>query len=127
MSPYCITCGTDLVNSERSLDNFNQCQKCANLFYDFIRPTLNHDLNQLMNPQSVTERYIHRLLTRGRNDIFELESVTQRVATHDNIPVGIFFEANVKRSLGFENQVAAGATPREAVRRSLEKHGVTFR
>lgn len=88
------------------------------------------DDNLLMpytNPQNVTDRYIHRLLTRGRNDTFELESLVQKIAAVDSLPVGVYFEANVKRTVGFENQSAAGATPREAVRRSLEKHGVSFR
>lgn len=81
-------------------------------------------MNQIQN---VTSRYSNRILLLGRNDTFELESLVQKIATVDNLPVGVYFEASIKRTVGFENCAAVGATPRQAVQRSLEKHGVTFR
>lgn len=95
------------------------CVRCEN---DLTKPKPKMSL-----PQSVTIRYATNLLTAGKNDIFELDRVTQvpnKVAGGDII--GFYFEAHVKSRTDFESKGAAGATPVAAVKSALEKHGVTF-
>lgn len=95
------------------------CPRCE---HDFSTPQQTMSL-----PQNVTIRYATNLLNEGANDTFELDAVAQMV---NKVPggdiVGFYYEAAVKIKTDFETQKAAGATPRQAVKRALEKHGVTF-
>jgi hypothetical protein len=76
-------------------------------------------------PQNVSERYISNLLRTGANSDFILHYITKRESRVDNLVVGTYYDASIYH--GGDNQAAAGATPSQAVRRAMEKFGVTFK
>jgi hypothetical protein len=76
-------------------------------------------------PQHASTRYVSNLLNRGRNDDFNLVSVTQENAIHDGIVVGSYYTICIRH---IEAVLAAsGVTPSQAARRCMKKFGVTFR
>lgn len=81
-----------------------------------------------MAPQQVTERYIRMLLVTGKNDRYEIVTVGRQIASVDNIPVGSYYGVAVAvPTEDFRELLGIGATPSAALRRALEKDGVTFR
>lgn len=81
-------------------------------------------------PQGVTQHYISNLINRGRNREFDIASIARQITVHDDVCVGVYFEVVITRpnELELVEKVhASGATISQAVRRALEKHGVTFR
>lgn len=79
-------------------------------------------------PQSVTERYITNLINYGRNREFDIVKVTRETTTVDDQQVGVWFSSSVAKGTDLvHDKVGCGATISQAVRRALEKHGVTFR
>ncbi len=81
-----------------------------------------------MAPQQVTERYVRALLVEGKNDRYEIVTVGRQIAAVDNIPVGTYYGVSVAvPSDNFRELLGIGATPVAALRRALEKDGVTFR
>lgn len=80
-------------------------------------------------PQQVTERYVSNLISNGRNKEFDITTIAIRDAYASGISnehIGYYFTATINGSPG-TTQCGAGATISQAVRRALEKHGVTFR
>ena len=77
-------------------------------------------------PQSVTRRYASNLLLEGSNDVFAIEQISEQPHVVGGDRVGYFYMARVKTQADFTVREAAGATPRQAVERALEKLGVTF-
>jgi hypothetical protein len=73
------------------------------------------------SPQAVTERYVTNLINYGRNREFDIDYIKQMPNVVDGENVGVYYVARIG------NQIANGATISQAVRRALEKHGVTFR
>lgn len=79
-------------------------------------------------PQSVTDRYTRNLLISGQNDRYEIVTVSRQINQVDNIPTGIYFTVTITvPTANFIEHVGLGATPVCALRRALEKAGVTFR
>lgn len=82
-------------------------------------------------PQAVTERYVTNLINYGRNREFDIASISRQITQKDGIVVGVYFDAILtcpdSGEEGHKTQMASGATISQAVRRALEKHGVTFR
>jgi hypothetical protein len=79
-------------------------------------------------PQAVTERYVSNLIHYGRNKEFDIKQINRVNSLVDDEVVGVYFGCCI--ILGIEQtkeQWACGATISQAVRRALEKHGVTFR
>lgn len=80
-------------------------------------------------PQAVTQKYVSNLIYNGRNKEFDIDLVTRRSHFEGKEHVGYYFTVTVTR--GEERpgtgQQASGATISQAVRRALEKYGVTFR
>jgi hypothetical protein len=76
-------------------------------------------------PQQVTERYLSNLLHYGRNKEFDILHIDREESKHQDIVVGYYYTVSIVGKT--RNEHAAGATLAEAVRRALEKHGVTFR
>jgi hypothetical protein len=77
-------------------------------------------------PQAVTERYISNLLKGGINDAFEIRELISKDSVVDGVIVGCYYEVTIG-AINKPYVSAVGATPMQAVRRALEKHGVTFR
>lgn len=77
-------------------------------------------------PEQVTIRYVTKLLLEGKNDVFEIERITQEVKVVEGDPLGFYFEAVVKQTADFGMKKGYGATPRQAVERALKKFGVQF-
>jgi hypothetical protein len=89
-----------------------------------------------MNPPTqVTERYLSNLLHYGRNKEFDIGQINRELSRTDDEEkeiVGVFFTVRLIHGSGLEatgatTKVASGATISQALRRALEKHGVTFR
>lgn len=78
-------------------------------------------------PQAVTERYVSNLIHYGRNKEFDIGTISRQISEDDDIVVGVYFQALVVAQTTHEKTFACGATISQAVRRALEKHGVTFR
>lgn len=79
-------------------------------------------------PQAVTERYVSNLIHYGRNKEFDIITIKREESFHDGQYVGCFFIATTVPTIpGHGSHYGSGATISQAVRRSLEKHGVTFR
>jgi hypothetical protein len=79
-------------------------------------------------PQNVTSRYVSNLLNRGRNDTFEMITLTQEKATHDNITVGYYYDVTITKPIpDHTSEQASGVTPSQAISRCLRKFGVSFR
>ena len=76
-------------------------------------------------PQKVTSRYVRNLLTKGRNNEFEILTLSRQSIVKDELYVGHYYLAMIE-SKDFQKD-AIGVTPEQAVHRCLEKHGVTFR
>jgi len=76
-------------------------------------------------PQQVSSRYTRNLLTKGRNNEFEILGMKRDYSMIDGVCVGVYFMIDTKGVGG--KFTAAGVTPEEALQRALEKHGVTFR
>lgn len=81
----------------------------------------------ITTPQAITERYVSNLIHYGRNKEFEINDLRKFYSKVDNSVVGIYFTVWIDTATGGECQEASGATIAQAVRRSLERHGVTFR
>lgn len=93
--------------------------------------------NDMQNPpQNVSSRYINNILRDGFNSLFQLTALERQSMTvpeSDEI-LGYYYCARVVSPTGVpctaplaETQPAFGATPSQAVRRALEKFGVTFK
>lgn len=81
-------------------------------------------------PQSVTERYVSNLLHYGRNKEFDIDYIKKIDNVVEDENVGVYFVARVNvtnQNAGPFGRMANGATIQQALRRALEKHGVTFR
>lgn len=78
-------------------------------------------------PQAVTERYVSNLIHYGRNKEFDIFKVLREDSIVQDEHVGVYFEVCITTSLNDSTIWARGATISQAVRRALEKHGVTFR
>jgi hypothetical protein len=78
-------------------------------------------------PQAVTERYVTNLINYGRNREFDIVDIRRLWSKVDGVNVGTYYEVFVEVSSSALSQRAVGATISQAVRRALEKHGVTFR
>jgi hypothetical protein len=82
-------------------------------------------------PQAVTDRYVTNLINYGRNREFDIDSIARRKHEADDVVVGVYFEVSLLHTggedKGANRRLACGATISQAVRRALEKHGVTFR
>jgi hypothetical protein len=79
-----------------------------------------------MNPPTqVTERYLSNLLHYGRNKEFDINFIKKFDNKIDDEIVGVYFTVRVDQ--GNNGLLASGATISQALRRALEKHGVTFR
>ena len=76
-------------------------------------------------PQNLTDRYVTNLLHHGRNATFDLSALTQCDSVVKQETVGCYYEAVVQHLMQHES--ACGATPVVAVKRALEKHGVSFK
>jgi hypothetical protein len=76
-------------------------------------------------PQHASNRYISNLLNRGRNDDFDLVSITRENATHDGIIVGGYYNISVRHIEA--TLTASGVTPAQAARRCMKRFGVTFK
>lgn len=80
-------------------------------------------------PQAVTERYVSNLIHNGRNKEFDIIAIERCFSkSADNEVVGVYFVCVVELAndpTTFKS--APGASIAQAVRRALEKHGVTFR
>lgn len=77
-------------------------------------------------PQQVTSRYVRNLLVKGKNNEFELCSLTRQYHDIEGLCIGIYYQTVIKSTDHFKH-VAVGVTCEQAVHRCLEKHGVTFR
>lgn len=86
-------------------------------YYPFMNPT----------PQAVTERYVSNLITNGRNKEFDIDMIVRRTTLVDGEVVGYYFSVKLINVRLAEEQNTSGATISQAVRRALEKYGVTFR
>lgn len=89
-------------------------------------------IKYIMNtsPQAVTERYVSNLISYGRNREFAILKITMHHAIANEEIVGEYFTVKLDRYPFVEDTKpteASGATIALAVRRCLEKHGVTFR
>ena len=81
-----------------------------------------------MIPRYVTARYVSNILNKGRNDTFELASLTQQTAHQDGLIIGRYYEAILNRPFpDHSSEKASGVTPRQAVQRTLSKMGVIFK
>lgn len=78
-------------------------------------------------PQVVTERYVTNLIHYGRNKEYSIQQVRQHPSMVSGDAVGVYFEVIVRGDPFTDDQIGRGATIQQAVRRALEKHGVTFR
>lgn len=82
-------------------------------------------------PQAVTERYVSNLIHYGRNKEFDICSIQRQITEDDGVVVGVYFTVMIRLQIAPEGSadkiIASGATISQAVRRALEKHGVTFR
>lgn len=76
-------------------------------------------------PQSITARYISNLLHDGQNKDFVLDSLQAISNLVEEVKVGHYYKAILMHLK--DTQIGIGATPAQAVQRSLEKFGVTFR
>lgn len=84
----------------------------------------------MSSPQAVTERYVSNLLHYGRNKEFDIATISRDVTIVDETCVGVYFNVLLTKqnaSGELPHQRASGATIAQALRRALEKHGVTFR
>jgi hypothetical protein len=77
-------------------------------------------------PQSVTIRYATNLLLEGENDSFVLDYCSSSPNIVNGDVVGQVFKARVFTKSDLTDTVAFATTPRLAVKRALEKHGVAF-
>lgn len=80
-------------------------------------------------PQAVTERYVSNLIHYGRNKEFDIMNITQNNNMVGDEVVGVYYSVLItSHEAGQQpHQRANAATLALAVRRALEKHGVTFR
>lgn len=78
-------------------------------------------------PQAVTERYVSNLLHNGRNKEFDICEVQRCSWMVDDQDVGCYFYIKITTATKDRVSDSNGATPAQALRRALEKLGVTFR
>lgn len=79
-------------------------------------------------PQAVTERYVTHLLNRGQNRDFQILHIYKKASWIDQHYVGAYYEATICSHVpDAPGETGTGASPSQALRRALEKHGVTFR
>lgn len=76
-------------------------------------------------PQNVSERYTNNILRNGSNGLFDLLECNSKDSIVDGIVVGHYFQVHLA-AVGSPYATGIGATPSQAVRRALEKFGVTF-
>lgn len=81
-----------------------------------------------VTPQSVTERYVSNLLSNGQNKEYSINALRRQTTLVNEDFVGYHWVVTVESATAVVNPAAAsGATPAQAIRRALEKLGVTFR
>lgn len=81
-------------------------------------------------PTAVTERYVSNLLKRGTNNDFRICTIYRQIAIEDGCCVGVYYQvmlASTTQSPESDKIRGVGLTPASALRRALEKFGVTFR
>lgn len=88
--------------------------------------------NNMQNPpQNVSERYVNNLLRNGKNNLFFLHYMQLENAEVDGHVIGQYIRVELCAHNKFTQPSPAwqgvGATPSQAVRRALEKFGVTFK
>ena len=77
-------------------------------------------------PQQVTSRYARNLLVKGKNNEFEIASLSRQYHDIEGLVIGVYYQITIKINDGRKIQ-GVGVSPEQAVHRCLEKHGVTFR
>jgi hypothetical protein len=78
-------------------------------------------------PQHVTSRYVRNLLVKGENNEYVIINMNRRTNMVDELIIGYYYATELT-TLGTRiTKMAIGVTPEQAVRRCLEKHGVSFR
>lgn len=84
-------------------------------------------------PTAMTDTYATNLLRDGKNDLFDLIELDRKVchaAEDPDVILSTYYSASVivtPKDTEPSLITGVGPTPRAAVRRALEKHGVTFR
>lgn len=78
-------------------------------------------------PQAVTNKYTHNLILTGSNDVFAVDFVQSEPNVVNGDVIGHYFAARVIFKSDQTAMRGHGATPRQAVRKALEKFGVTFK
>lgn len=82
----------------------------------------------MTNPtQAVTERYVSNLLRDGQNNEFVMQSNCAHNTEVEGVRIGIHFRAEVYEVGHSVLKDGFATTPASALRRALEKFGVTFR
>ena len=78
-------------------------------------------------PQNITDRYINALLRNGVSNDFRVMSVTVHSSVVGDHHVGFYYKV-ILQLLGGDcpSYEAYGATPNEALSRTLTQAGVTF-
>jgi hypothetical protein len=79
---------------------------------------------------ALTDRYVRHLLCVGFNHEFEIQLIERELSVIDDLIVGRYYKVlisdrRLERKLS--TYPAVGTTPKQALRRALEKAGVTFR
>lgn len=80
-----------------------------------------------MIPQQVTERYVSNLLHNGQNKDFFIDQITRLAHQVGEDFIGSYYQIELIQHGKLKVETSNGATPAQALRRALEKHGVTFR
>lgn len=78
-------------------------------------------------PQNVTSRYLTNLLHEGRNADFDILLIEQKENIVEEQSCGYYYKAAVWCLSKQETVHVVGASPVVALRRALEKFGVTFK
>ena len=77
-------------------------------------------------PQKLTLRYCRNLLANGENRHFTVQGLTRLPAEVDGIFIGYYYLVALT-DYSSKRYEGVGTTPAIAVRRTLEKAGVTFK
>lgn len=78
-------------------------------------------------PQAITDRYVSNLLSAGHNHEFRIDSILCKPFCEAEVVCGYYYIATL---IAGDNSIMAtspGSTPHQALRKALEKAGVTFR
>lgn len=78
-------------------------------------------------PQAVTERYVSNLLNHGENNDFRFIALETHTTMAEGESIGWHYKLFLRSVANNEVEVGYGDTPSFALRRALEKFGVTFR